>query len=130
MSDDMMFTVKDFNHVIERAFMLNDDTDMCLHLPDGNQNDVIITLAILGRKYYGRFNYIYHPDYKSLWCDNEMTDVAKMLGKYMYIPVHVYRHMHPAWGLSANDAQYIHTESFFREDENVYRKRKSCNFQS
>lgn len=126
MSDDMKFTVKDFNKIIEHSF--NGETDLCLHLPDGNQNEVLITLAILGRKYYDRFGYIYHPDYKSLWCDMEMTEVSKKLGKYMYVPSHVYRHLHPAFGLAPNDLQYQHTESFFREDEITYRKRKANDF--
>ena len=126
MSDDMRFTFKDFNKTIEDSFKLG--TDLCLHLPDGNQNERLITLAILGRKYYERFNYIYHPSYKSLWCDVEMTEVAKSLGKYMYVPVNVFRHMHPAFGLAPNDAQYQHTESFFHEDEITYNRRKESGY--
>ena len=91
MSDDMVFTKKGFDDVIRESFnVLPDysevivaDFNLCIHFPDGNRND-LITMAIMGREYYERFNYIYHPDYISLWCDNEMTDVAKILGCYKY----------------------------------------------
>lgn len=125
MSDDMRFTVKGFDTVIKESF---DNLDTCLHLPDGNQNDKCITLAILGKEYYNRFNYIYHPDYVSLWCDMEMTEQSKLLGKYKYVDQHIYKHMHPAWGLSQSDAQYRHTESFYHMDEQTYLKRKAAGF--
>ena len=129
MSDDMVFTEKDFDKEIRRAFMEHfPDTDGCLHLPDGNQNENLITLAILGKKYYNRFKYIYHPAYVSLWCDSEMTDVAKQLNKYVYIPKFMYKHMHPAWGLGKMDAQYQRTESFFNVDKATYEQRKINSF--
>ena len=134
MSDDMVFTKKGFDDVIRKAFdyeVNNTHTvgslDRCLHFPDGNRND-LITMAIMGREYYNRFNYIYHPDYISLWCDNEMTDVAKQLGCYKYVNEHILEHKHPAYGKGAFDRQYVKTESYSVVDEVTYHKRKANNF--
>ena len=137
MSDDMVFTKKGFDNIIREAFVEdfhggNDgDTwerlDLCLHFPDGNRND-LITMAIMGRTYFYRFNYIYHPDYKSLWCDNEMTDVAKQLGCYKYVNEKIVEHRHPAYKKGVMDAQYIKTESFMGVDQQTYNKRKANNF--
>ena len=123
MSDDMVFTKKGFDDIIRD----NCELDQCLHFPDGNRND-LITMAIMGYYYYERFNYIYHPDYRSLYCDNEMTDVAKQLGCYKYIDEQILEHRHPAYGKGVFDAQYQHTESYSPLDKAIYEKRKANNF--
>ena len=60
------------------------NTDGVLWFNDGNQGNRLNTLCILGKKYYERFNYIYHPDYTSLWADNEFMDVANLLNKQIF----------------------------------------------
>jgi hypothetical protein len=134
MSDDMVFTEKGFDEVIREVFIdyfnggeAFKSLDKCLHFPDGNRND-LITMAIMGRDYYKRFNYIYHPEYKSLYCDNEMTDVAMLLGCYRFVNKNIVYHLHPAYGKGIFDAQYRHTESFGSEDRETYLKRKAIKF--
>lgn len=136
MSDDMVFNVKGFDNIIRENFYfkkldggnsLVKDLDKCLHFPDGNRKD-LITMSIMGRDYYNRFNYIYHPDYISLYCDNEQTEVAKMLGCYKYVDKQIFEHLHPAYGKAVFDAQYQHTESFGNVDLQTYLKRKEANF--
>lgn len=130
MSDDMVFIQAGFDDIIRSSFRNGLDqveTDLCLHFPDGNRND-LITMSILGRKYYDRFNYIYHPEYKSLYCDNEQTDVSKILGCYRYVDRNILLHLHPAYGLATFDGQYQHTESFNNEDCITYNNRKQINF--
>lgn len=139
MSDDQVFTEKGFDDVIREAFKVElnlilsaspkygYDIGLCLHFPDGNRND-LITMSIIGRDYYNRFKYIYHPDYISLYCDNEQTDVAKLLGCYKYVDKQIFEHLHPAYGKAIFDKQYQHTESFNNVDEQTYLKRKANNF--
>jgi hypothetical protein len=123
LSDDQIFTKRGFDEVIAQC-----GKDEFLHLPDGHVNELLPTMSIMGYDYYKRFNYIYHPDYVSLFCDNEAMDVAKQLGCYKYINEHVFEHLHPAWGKAPIDAQLEHTQSFYRRDERVYKKRRSLNF--
>ena len=133
MSDDMVFTKKGFDDIIRNEFIyqngvvIEQDLDQCIHLPDSNRND-LMTMAVMGREYYNRFNYIYHPDYASLWCDNEMTDVAKMLGCYKFVNEQIMEHRHPAYGKAKMDNQYITTEGFDRVDRETYNRRKANNF--
>ena len=130
MSDDMEFIQHGFDNVIREAFGSN--LDQFIHFNDGNQKSNLCTMSIMGVDYYNRFKYIYHPDYKSLWCDMEATEVSKILGKYKYMGDHVniVRHNHPAWGLAQYDAQYQKTESkdMWNHDEQVYLRRKANNF--
>jgi len=126
MSDDMVFTKNGFDTIIRNDF--NNDFSLCLHYPDGYRSD-IITMSILGKDYFDRFGYIYNPSYKSLFCDDEQTAVAKLLNKYKYIDNQIFIHKHPANDSSVMvDSQYVHTESYFGEDRETFNLRKSNNF--
>jgi hypothetical protein len=128
-SDDQYATCFGFDDIIREAMQNNfPDTDGVTHFPDTITGDLLITLSIIGKKYMDRFNYIYHPSYISLFCDNEFGDVAKKLGKYVFIDKSIYIHKHPAFGLVPTDEQYIHTESFYSQDGANYQERKSNNF--
>ncbi len=85
-SDDMIFTAKSFDENI-RTNMQNifPSTDGVLHYWDENNGNRLMTMSIMGKKYFDRFGYIYHPSYVSLWSDNEAQTVAKLLGKYRFI---------------------------------------------
>lgn len=129
-SDDMVFQVKGFDNIIRQDFAGN--FDQFLHYSDGNQKDNIATMSIMGVDYYKRFNYIYHPLYKSLWCDAEATEVAVMLGKHKYMGHDkvLFRHMHPAWGLAPSDEQYKKTEApeMWEHDLKIIHERKAHNY--
>lgn len=141
MSDDMMFIEKGFDDVIRKSFNIINyyngavrgvNLDKYLHFNDSNQRDNVCTMHIVGREYYNRFNYIYNPEYISLWCDVENDLVAKQLGCYEYMGdnVKLFIHLHPAWGFCQHDEQYKKTESreMWIKDEQTFNKRKSNNF--
>jgi hypothetical protein len=127
MSDDMFFIQPGFDSIIVQDFERY-GLDTLLHYPDQAAGSALITMAIMGRKYYDRFGYIYNPEYKSLFCDNEQQEVAKLLGRYVFVKRRLFDHNHPAWGRCATDAQYIKTESFFYEDQATFNNRKNINF--
>lgn len=130
MSDDMIFTKKGFDDIIRAEFY--NDFNQYIHFNDGNQKCNVCTMHIVGRNYYDRFKYIYHPDYISLWCDVENDIVAKQLGCYKYMGdnLKLFRHLHPAWGLAPQDALSIKTEdrALWVADEITFNKRKIKNF--
>ena len=126
MSDDMRFNKQGFDADIIKAFQV--ESDQFIHFPDGRVNKVLPTMSIMGRSYYERFNFIYHPDYYSLWCDNEAMDVAQQLGRYKYIDLQIFSHEHPAWTGEPADALLMHTESFFEIDQETYQRRSKLGF--
>jgi hypothetical protein len=127
-SDDMIIE-KGFDAVVRKAF--ENSLDLFLHLPDGYANERLASMSIMGRDYYNRFGYIYHPSYESVYCDNEAMDVAKSLDKYLYVNEHVFKHIHPAnVGAHLMDEQYKKTEAadvHGRDCEN-YQRRKQLQF--
>lgn len=132
MSDDMVFTQQGFDDLIRRAF--SNGLDQFVHFNDGNQGSNLCTMSIMGRDYYQRFNYVYHPSYISLWCDVEAQEVAKALGRYVYMgdEVRILKHLHPDFGLAPNDNRYETTNNFVLAslDEEMFRLRKAADFPS
>jgi len=124
MSDDVVFTEKGFDDIIRKEF---ERIDTVLHYPDGNRND-LLTVSIMDKYYYQRDNYIYNPEYKSLYCDNESMEVAKQRGCYKFVNKVIFNHLHPAYNKGIFDAQYQHTESFSNEDRLTYERRKANGF--
>jgi hypothetical protein len=138
MSDDMKFISRWFDEDIRDAFRTHQapdkpcDLDQLVHFPDQNQYDNCMTMSIMGRDYYNRFGYIYHPSYDSLWCDLEASDVGKILGKYKYMgnEARIFNHLHPSFGQAEYDEQYRKTEAWEvrTKDHGTYEHRKANNF--
>jgi hypothetical protein len=129
-SDDMIPEVKGYDDII-RADMKKyyPDRDGVLWYNDGYQGSNVNTLCILGKPYYDRFNYIYHPSYKSLYCDNEFTEVANRLGKQTYIDRVIIRHEHPVTNQSViRDELYEKNQVYVMRDYNQFLIRKKEGF--
>lgn len=127
-SDDMIPVVKNYDDTIRydmNVYFKN--TDGVLWYNDGGQNK-INTLCILGKKYYDRFNYIYNPEYISLWCDNEFTDVSLILGRAYKSEKIIIEHAHPVYQKTNYDELYARNESYFNIDRETYQKRQKNNF--
>lgn len=134
-SDDMQFQVKGFDNVIREAFPYvygGYDLEQFIHFSDGNQGANVCTLSIVGSSYFNHDNYVYHPDYESLWADVEATEVAKKRNCYKYMGDDkiIFRHLHPAWGLAPQDEQYRRQDNVTQseKDKQTYLRRKANGF--
>ena len=127
MSDDMQFIQHGFDSTIVKDFTTH-GLDTIMHYPDQAAGKALITMAIMGRDYFNRDGYIYNPEYKSLFCDNEQHMVAQLRGCYQFKRTRLFNHMHPAWGLAPVDDLMRHTESFYAEDKATFERRKLINF--
>lgn len=129
-SDDMVPKRKGFDMIIRRDMnRYFPDTDGVLWYNDGHQGDRLNTLCILGKAYYDRFGYIYHKDYVSLYCDNEFTEVSKILGKVKYNSLCIIEHQHWAWGYGKMDGLYVRNETFIERDKAAFDRRASIGFE-
>lgn len=131
-ADDMVIQQKGFDSFIEEDMRNNfPDTDGVLHYLDGSPaRDKLITWPVIGRKYYDRFNYVYHPEYASVYCDNEQTEVSKRLGKYKFMNRQLVDHRHFIWGKSQIDDLYRRNEEpiQYKKDADTYYRRLANNF--
>jgi hypothetical protein len=128
-SDDMIPIKKGYDGIIRQKMIgLYPDTDGVLWFNDGYQEDRLNTLCILGKKYYDRFGYIYHPSYKSVWCDNEFTDVANKLGRQTYFSDILIKHEHPYWTKEKPDSTFVENDKYNDTDKANYELRKGVLF--
>ena len=128
-SDDMIPQIKGYDDVIRMNMKGRfPDTDGLLWFNDGHQGDNLNTLCVYGRKLYESFGHIYHPDYKSLFCDTELTDLCRtsLKDKCTYVSYCIIRHEHPGTGFAQNmDALYDRNQKYWNEDMYTYIRRKS-----
>lgn len=125
LSDDMRFRTPGFDNIIRPHMPAN--LDGFLHMYDDYAKDRVCTVSILGRKYYERDGYIYHPDYYSMWCDDEAHAVAVARGCYIPIPGEI-EHLH-----YTNDRKAVKDELYWRndtynKDKEVFEQRKARGF--
>jgi hypothetical protein len=127
-SDDMTPIKENYDDIIRQAMYDNfPDTDGIVFFPDGFTE--MNTLPIIGKKYYDRFDYIYHPDYFSFFCDNHLHIVADLLGKHKRINEVLFRHDHPLWTGEGYDKLYEKNQLDWGHDEKVFNKFAKINFE-
>jgi hypothetical protein len=128
-SDDMRAVKPGFDQQIcEDMSHYFPDTDGILHYNDGHRGEELMSIAVIGKAWYDRFLYIYHPDYRSVYCDNEMMEVGKSLGKHQYIPDCLIEHHHPSFAGGPMDEQLKKTESYYGRDGRIFEFRRKLKF--
>jgi hypothetical protein len=126
-SDDMVPVVQGFDKIIADQMQMHfPNLDGCLHFNDGLVGPKLCTLSIMGKKMYDMFGYIYHPDYVSLFCDNEFHIVTNALNRYVYIDNVIVKHLwaHPEY----QDDMRKNSESHYNRDGQVFQKRRLRGF--
>lgn len=128
-SDDMIPQIRGYDDVIRNEFLAGfPDTNGILWPNDGCQGNKLNTLCIFGRMFYNQQGYIYHPEYRSLFCDTELTDRCRKEYKDIcrYIPYCIIRHEHPGTGFRQTmDKLYEINQRYWNQDMYTYIRRKS-----
>jgi glycosyltransferase involved in cell wall biosynthesis len=100
--------------------------DGVLHFHDGYLGaGRLITLPVMGVHYFRRFGYVYQPEYRSLFCDNELTEVSQRLNKYAWINLVLARHAH---GGPGGDAVYAANQRHHAADQLLFQRRRAMGF--
>lgn len=126
-SDDMVPEISGYDAIIAQVMseqFIN--LDGALHFNDGYLGrDHLITLSILGWNLYRKMRVIYHPEYLSFFCDNEFTDVTRMMGAYHYDSRVLVRHCHVG---QSPDALYQRNQVHWNADQATYMRRRAMGF--
>lgn len=100
--------------------------DFLLKTQDGIQ-PTLITLPILDRKYFDRFDYVYYKGYKHMFCDEELTTVGHMLGRVINSDL-LFEHLHYSVGKSKKDELNIRNDKTWSQGKNHFKSRLKNNF--
>lgn len=124
-SDDMRFKTFGFDNILREA--MPESLDAFLHMKDDYAKDRVCTVSIMGKRYYQRDSYIYHPDYYSMWCDDEATAVAKARGCYIEVPGEI-EHLHYTNNRKAIKDELYWRNDTYNADKEIFEQRKARNF--
>lgn len=94
-----------------------------LHINDGLQKmeNTILTIPIMTRKLYKELGYFFYPEYKSIFCDNDLYHSTK---QYMIdSPELVFKHHHHSIGLSDHDETYKQSEENYNQGLEIFNRR-------
>jgi hypothetical protein len=117
----MIPEVEGYDLIIQNEMKKNfPDLDGVIWFSDGYQKNKLNTLVIVGKRYYDRFGYLYHPDYVSFYCDNEFMQVAFLLGKQVYDNRVIIRHEHPDNTKENVDATYQINNQYVMRDYQMF----------
>jgi glycosyltransferase involved in cell wall biosynthesis len=105
------------------------DEDYAVHVEDGYVHDLMV-LAIITRKRYERFGYLFYPGYESVFCDTELTEVAYREGRVLDAKHIFIEHQHPDCNKRPRDGHdLLHaSKERWARGELLFNFRKSQNF--
>jgi len=127
-SDDMNPVADGFDALLfdhfARAFP---DFRGALRFPDGLREDDLMTYPVLGWPLFQAFGYIFHPWYRSLYCDNELTDSCKALGVFSCSETPLFHHEW-TWGPWDRLARRNENRWMYLIDGKIYTLRKRLGY--
>lgn len=124
LQDDMIPCIQNYDEIIREIMETNENgLDTTIHFNTSRWVNLLDVWCVMGKKYYDRFGYIYHPDYKSIACDNEYTEVAKMLNRSIFTEISPFYHN------NISDETTLKNWYFNTEDDQTYHRRKAINFE-
>jgi len=130
-SDDMLPVVNHYDESIYGAFQqVFPEYDGAVKFADGLRSDQLMTLPCLGWKLYKAFGYVYHPDYTSLYCDNEQTQSCFMLNRLAESKHCIIQHRWVPGNHELADKLHQRNEDseMYAKDEKVFERRKIKDF--
>lgn len=104
---------------------IKDQSNFVLKTNDGMQ-EWIVTLPIMDKAYYDTQGYVYHPDYRHLFCDTEMTHVADITGRLLVNKNINFIHL---WTkVTGDDEINKKNNASYGQGEKLYLEREKVNF--
>lgn len=107
------------------------DTPQIFQVDDGN-TDEIITIPIMTMEAYKMLGYIYYPEYRSMYADNDLRFEAERLNILVDATLLKFPHLHWSNGLAPKDDQYVWQEKSenWTIGSQVFERRKAELFQN
>lgn len=108
----------------------NESRPLLLKVDDCLQNFQVpvLTIPIMNRALYERLGYFWHPEYKSMFVDEDLYWTAHKLGAMKMCPHLKFPHEHPANGKAPDDETYRRSAANWDQGKGVYQRRKAQGF--
>lgn len=113
--------LKEFEGVTDPMLIKVDDCLQEFNVP-------VLTIPIMNRALYERLGYFWHPEYKSMFVDEDLYWTAKKLNAMKECPHLKFPHEHPANGKAPNDDTYKRSAANWDHGKELFAKRKAAGF--
>jgi len=129
LSDDFM-APKDWDLEIFSRKLHESKEPVLLKVHDNLQpfNKDVLTIPIMNRVLYERLGYFWHPEYLSMFVDQDLYHVCKNNNWLQYAPLLIFPHEHYSIGKATRDATYVRSDKNWIQGEILYRQRQSEGF--
>lgn len=132
-SDDMVPLLEGYDEFIADGFRQEyPQFDGALGFSDGRRTDDLVTLPCMGWRLYKAIGHIYHPDYYSVFCDDEQTLICRALNKLVYSSQCIIEHRWKSRKHERADSLHQRNEdpTIYAHDRKVFERRMRINFEA
>lgn len=88
----------------------------------------VLTIPIMNRALYEKLGYFWHPEYKSMFVDEDLYWTAHKLGAMKMCPHLKFEHAHVSVGKAQDDETYRRSSANWEQGKGVYHRRKAQGF--
>jgi hypothetical protein len=88
----------------------------------------VLTIPIMNRQLYEKLGYFWHPDYKSMFVDEDLYWTCSKNNWIIEARDLMFPHEHCANGKAPNDETYKRSSANWDQGKEAFRKRKLANF--
>jgi hypothetical protein len=98
-----------------------DDCLQKFHVP-------VLTIPIMNRELYTKLGYFFHPDFKSMFCDEHLYWKTMQLGALKFAPHLKFEHCHVSVGKAPDDETYRRSARNWEQGKAMFAKHKAEGF--
>lgn len=88
----------------------------------------VLTIPIMNRALYERLGYFWHPEYKSMFVDEDLYWTTFKMGAMKMCPLLKFPHEHPANGKAPDDEIYRRSAANWEQGKAVFKRRQAQGF--
>lgn len=113
--------IKEFENENRPLLVKVNDCLQKFHIP-------VLTIPIMNRSLYTKLGYFWHPEYKSMFVDEDLYWTCFKMGAIKMCEHLKFPHEHPANGKAQNDDTYIRSSANWDQGKTTFSKRKLAGF--
>ncbi len=91
-------------------------------------NKDVLTIPIMNKALYNELGYFFHPEYKSMFVDQDLYHTVKNMDALKLCPELVFEHHHYVNGKAKKDETYERSTANWNQGRDLYNLRKRQNF--
>lgn len=91
-------------------------------------NTKVLTIPMMNRDLYDKLKYFWHPEYKSMFVDEDLYWTTEKIGALKFAPHLKFPHEHVSNGKAQDDETYRRSAANWNQGKETFFKRKAAGF--